>query len=220
MADDATTARARDAANALLREGVLDPRHQEHAELREQLLGDDALFCAVRDRLAAVGFELVQELGHMGVRLSRASELGAVIEPRNHLGLDASHIRVIVYLWVQLVYRQRKALRREVGEPQGYTHFELDLDPGAASEGFQVAWGELESAFAEIYGKAMLRGIITGLKRARFVTQEGKAGPLEAGPALYVLVDGLRMEEFVVGLARRGQLELPVDGGGGEDGGP
>lgn len=202
---DELAARARDAANALLREGVLDPRRDEHAELRERLLTDDALFSAVQQRVGDVGFDLVQFLGHMGVRLTRDAELGAAVDVRNNLGLDVRHIRLIVFFWVQLVYRQIKATLREEPAQQAAYAGPLRLDLGDAGELVELSWAEVVAAFEADYGRSTIKSLVTGLKRWRFVTQDGATGPLRAGPALYVLVDPLLMEEFVVGLARRGQ---------------
>jgi hypothetical protein len=203
--------RAIDLANVLLRLGVLDRDDPEQAALREELFGDDSLYEDVNRRLKAVGYELVQMLGHVGVRLERSSAIDPLVTARNNLGLDARHVRVLVYLWVQLLYRHLKAtLRAENDEPRGRTQTLLGLDePDVVDEAPSLPGAELQSEFAELTSKTALKGALTRLKRLRFVTEEH--GVLRAGPAMYVLIDHERMEEHVVGLARRGVLALPED---------
>lgn len=202
-----------DVANALLRLGVLDPDDPNQQELRKELFGDPVLWDEVAARLGAVGYDLVQILGHVGVRLSRLTAVDPLGTAKNNLGLDARHVRVLVYLWLHLVYRQLKeTLRDESAEPQGrsQTLFGFDdADDDDAPPTLPVA--ELYAEFADIYAKTTLKAALTGLKRTGFVKEA--AGELVAGPALYVLIDHERMEEHVVGLARRGEENLPPEAG-------
>ena len=71
--------RAIDITNALLRLGVLDPIDPNQGALREELFGDAALWDDVAERLSAVGYELVQMLGHLGVRLTRRVAVAPLI---------------------------------------------------------------------------------------------------------------------------------------------
>jgi hypothetical protein len=207
------SSRAAAIANALLRQGYLDPDDADQRAIREELFGDPALWDAVAERLAAVGYELVQMLGRVGVRLSREAAVDPLLTAKNNLGLDARHVRVLVYLWVHLVYRHLKeTLRDEPGEPQGrsQTFFGFE-EPAGEDDTPTLPTSELFAEFGETYAKTTIKSALTGLKRHGFA-KESK-GRLEAGPALYVLLDHERMEEHVVGLARRGEA---TDAGGQE----
>ncbi len=203
--------RAAELANVLLRLGVLDRDDPEQAALREELFGDDALYEDVSRRLRAVGYELVQMLGHVGVRLERSAAVEPLVTARNNLGLDARHVRLLVYLWVQLLYRHLKAaLREEDDEPRGRTQTLLGLEePDNHDDEPTLPRAELIAEFGEFLSKTALKGALTTLKKQRFVIEE--RGVLRAGPAMYVLIDHERMEEHVVGLARRGALALPEE---------
>lgn len=191
-------------ANALLRQGYLDPDDADQRAIREELFGDPALWDAVSERLRSVGYELVQMLGRVGVRLTREAALDPLITAKNNLGLDARHVRLLVYLWVHLVYRHiKETLREEPGAPAGRSQTflgfeELDDEDDTPT----LPLSELNAEFAEVYPKTTIKAALTGLKKAGFVKESG--GTLQAGPALYVLLDHERMEEHVVGLARRG----------------
>lgn len=203
---------AAEIAHTLLRLGVLNPPDPEQQQLREHLLSAPALYQEVSRRLDAVGYELVQFLGHLGVRSGRGVEVAAG-GARNNLGLDARHVRVLVYLWVQLLYREIKlAVREEEDEPAGRHQtlfgFEPDTEQPPA-----LPVSELEAEFSETTSKSVLKGVMTTLRRQGFVQYGRDRTELQAGPALYVLIDHERMEEHVVRLARRGTLALPEDEG-------
>ena len=199
------TEHAQRIANVLLQVGALDDRDPDQRALFEELMGNPVLYDDVRERLAAVGFELVQFLGHLGARLARSAELAHGRDVRNSLGLHAGHIRVLVYLWVQLVYRQIKATGREeaVEALPGREQAHLAIDGLDDEDEFSIPIDEIRAEFAEEYSTTTLKGLLTTLRRHRFVRQDGASGALSAGPSLYILVDPLRMEEFAVGLARR-----------------
>ena len=199
--------RAQTVANLLLQVGVLDDRNPDHRDVYEELMANPLLYEEVSKRLNTVGFEVVQFFGHLGMRLCRQAELQQETELRNTLGLHAGHIRLLVYLWVQLVYRQIKAASRDEdvepipGREQTMLGFQ-ELEDGDDEP--SIPWEEIRAEFTEEYSSSTLKGLITTLKRHGFARQAGATGPVSVGPALYVLVDPLRMEEFVVGLARRG----------------
>jgi len=197
--------RIRAVASALLQQGVLDPDRKAHAELRDELLTDDLLYRGVRDVLANVGYDLVQFFGHIGVRVARGIELGPALDLRNNLALDARHVRMIVYLWSQLVYRQiKEVLREEDTEPRGRGQTLFDLaGVDAEDEPPELPYAEVVAEFEEEYSRSQIDGVLTGLRKSGFIKQERKKGAVRPGPALYVLVDRVRMEEFVVGLARK-----------------
>ena len=199
-------------ANVLLRAGVLDPEDADQRALYEELMANPALYDEVKERLGAVGYELVQFYGHMGVRLGRRAELDAPFPLKDFPALHAGHVRLLVYLWVQLVYRQIKAAGRdEETEPlpgRAQVRLELFEDEPSDDEAPSIAFEEVATELCEQYSLSALRGWMTTLKRHRFVRQSGKAGRVSAGPALYVLIDPTRMEELVVGLARRGAAPL------------
>ena len=200
--------RAVDVANALLRLGVLDPTDADQRALREELLQDTALWDEVSRRVEAVGYTLVQFLGHLGVRLARRTAVDPLVNARNNLGLHAQHVRVLVYLWIQLLYREMKeTLREEQAQPSGRSQMLLGVDSSDGDEPPSLLLSELEAEFAEDYTRSALKGALTTLRRLSFVKEEKKR--LLAGPAMYVQIDHARMEEHVVGLARAGALELP-----------
>lgn len=201
-----------DVANALLRLGVLDPDDPKQQALRQELFGDPVLWSEVSERLGSVGYDLVQLLGHVGVRLSRTTAVDPLGTARNNLGLDARHVRVLVYLWLHLVYRQLKeTLRDETTEPRGRSQTLFDLDDDEDDAPPTLPESELFAEFSDMYAKTTIKAALTGLKRAGFIKKRG--AELQAGPALYVLIDQERMEEHVVGLARRGEDALPPEAG-------
>jgi len=194
-------------AHHLLTRGCLDLADADDAALYEELMGNGPLYDRVGERLAGVGYDLHQFLGQLGVRPSREAEaIGG-----NTSGLHAGHIRLLVYLWVQLVYRQIKAMSRDEeieplpGQSQGLFGF-ADAPDEAPPE---LAAEEVFAEFREIYSDAAIKQFLGKLRNDRFIVQRRKSDPIVAGPALYVLVDPLRMEEYVVGLARRGTMTLP-----------
>ena len=203
--------RATAIANALLRQGYLDPDDADQKAIREELFSDAGLWDNVAERLSVVGYDLVQMLGRVGVRLSRDAAVDPLITAKNNLGLDARHVRLLVYLWTHLVYRHLKeTLREESTQPQGRSQTflgfeELEEDDDTPT----LPLAELQAEFAEIYKKTTLKSALTGLKKTGFVKES--RGQLTAGPALYVLLDHERMEEHVVGLARKGEAS-PEEG--------
>ena len=195
-------------ANVLLRLGVLDPQDPEQRALREELFGDPVLWDDVARRLQGVGYDLVQMLGHVGARIQRTSAIDPLVTSRNNLGLDARHVRILVYLWIHLVYRQLKEMSRdEAPQVAGRTQTLLGFEADEADAPPTLPLSELQAEFADIATKTLIKGALTGLKRHAFVREEG--GLLSAGPALYVLIDHDRMEEHVVGLARAVAHTLP-----------
>lgn len=199
--------RAAAIAHLLLRVGVLDPDDPDHQQVRQDLIADSALLAAVREKLGAVGWDLQQFLGHWGVRVDRGVESAAVGLPRTG-DLQAHHLRMLIWLWVQLVYRQIESARREE-EPDalpGRRQRALDLGDGAdpRDETPSVVFEEVMAEFGQQYSERGVKGMLSVLRRHRFVRQDGATGSVRAGPALFVLVDPLRMEEHVVGMARRG----------------
>lgn len=210
MTDSLAERRATAIAHHLLTCGCLDLADNDDAALYEELMGNGPLYDRVGERLVGVGYDLHQFLGHLGVRPRRETEaLGG-----NTSELHAGHIRLLVYLWVQLVYRQIKAMSRDEdieplpGQSQGLFGFAGfaeapdDAPPELAAE-------EVFAEFREIYSDAAIKQFLGKLRNDRFIVQRRKSDPIVAGPALYVLVDPLRMEEYVVGLARRGTMTLP-----------
>jgi hypothetical protein len=188
--------RAMEVASLLLREGVLRRDDPEHRAIYEELGKDPVLAEAVRERLAAIGYALVDDLGHVGVRVSAEAE--SAWSTRNRMGLTAAHIRVIVYLWTQLVYREVVNLRRDLraGAPGQSEFFDADEEPSVS---YRAVW----NAFAERMSANRLKGVLQKLKRDRFIRYDEKRDRIWAAGGLYVLIDRARMEEFVVELARR-----------------
>lgn len=192
-----STERAMEIASLLLREGVLRRDDAEHRVVSEELGKNPLLNDAVRQRLAAVGYTLVDDLGHLGVRVSTEAEIAW--ETRNRMGLTSAHIRVIVYLWTQLVYREVVNLRRDL-------HSAAPAQEGLfeeSDEGPYVSYRAVWTVFAERMAATHLKGVFKTLKRQRFIRYDEKRDRIWADGALYVLVDRSRMEEFVVELARR-----------------
>lgn len=204
------TARAAHIANALLRAGYLDPDDADQSALREELFGDPALWDDVAGRLAAVGYELVQFLGRVGVRMARDAAVDPLITAKNNMGLDARHVRLLVYLWTHLVYRHLKeTMRDEPAQPRGHTQTLLGLQELEDEDDTPtIPLADLHAEFGEIYAKTTITGALTGLKKAGFVRTSGSE--LTAGPALYVQLDHERMEEHVIGLARKLQSDAEV----------
>jgi hypothetical protein len=184
-------------ANLLLREGVLRRDESEHRLVVEELGKDPILAEEVRQRLAAVGYVVIDDLGHVGVRVSAEGENAWATH--NRMGLHAGHIRLLVYLWTQLVYRQMVNLRRDLralapGQP--------GLFEGEDEEPF-VSYRSVWNEFAERMSATRLKAVLRKLKQGRFIRYDEKRDRVWADGALYVLVDRARMEEFVVELARR-----------------
>jgi hypothetical protein len=115
------------------------------------------------------------------------------------MGLTAAHIRVIVYLWTQLVYREVVNLRRDLrGSAPGQSGF-FDGDDEEPSVSYRTVW----NAFAERMSANRLKGVLQKLKRDRFIRYDEKRDRIWAAGALYTSIDRARMEEFVIELARR-----------------
>jgi len=191
--------RGRDIACLLLREGSLRKDLDEHQAIYAELMGDSDLYGDVARRVAAVGWELVQVLGHLGVRAS-PDGLDSVSR-RNHMGLDARHMRLIAYLWVHLVYREWLDLRRDRLPTHG-DGGQLRLDEPDVERRW-YAWKAVFGEFERTMSQAHLKGVLRDLKRHRFIAYDERADRIWADASLYVLVDRNRMEEFVVDLARR-----------------
>jgi len=189
--------RAMEIASLLLREGVLRRDDPEHRLIVEELGKDPIIAEAVRERLAAVGYTYVDDLGHVGVRVSAEAE--GAWATRNKMGLTSAHVRLIIYLWTQLVYREVVTLRRgiESAAPGQTSIFD------AADEEPYVSYRAVWTIFAERMSATHLKGVLKALKRQRFIRYDEKRDRIWADGALYVLVDRARMEEFVLELARR-----------------
>lgn len=189
--------RGAEIANLLLREGVLDRDDPLHRQIYGELMGDNELYRDVARRLGAVGYALEQRLGHLGARL--ASD--AVVEEvaRNRHGLHAGHVRLLVYLWVQLVYREWNDLRRDMSS----------LPAGRAPELFasdEPVWmplSQIRADFGQVTSASHLKALLTRLREARFIRVDERRDRVSADAALYILIDQHRMEEFVIDLARR-----------------
>jgi hypothetical protein len=199
--------RARDVGNLLLREGSLRKEDDGHRAIYAELMGDSVLFEEVRLRLQAVGWELIQELGHLGVRVAGDVQEGGPM--RNHMGLDARHVRVLAYLWVHLVYREWLDLRRDRRSAHGDAG-QLRLDD-AEDERRWHPWRTVFGDFDRTMSKPQLTGVLGTLKRQRFIGFDERADRIWADASLYVLVDRNRMEDFVIDLARRLAVEDPVE---------
>lgn len=202
--------RAAELAGLLLRDGALRRGDEDHRRIYEELMGDVALYEDLRERLAAVGYVLVQELGHLGVRV--APDVIPTEPLRNRTGIHAGHVRLIVYLWVQLVYREWVNLRRglETRAP-GAEQDSLFPSEEDDDEPPSIAYSRVYAEFAEHMARATILGHLRALQRWRFVRYDEKRDRVWADASLYVLVDRGRMEEFVVGLARRMGTEDPVE---------
>lgn len=218
MSDLEAERRARELAHHLLRVGCLDPEDADDRALYEELIGNAPLYDRVAERLAGVGYTLHQFFGQLGVRPDRDAEAAG---GGNTLGLHAGHIRLLVWLWVQLVYRQIKAAARdeEVEPLPGRSQALFDFADAPDEAPPEVSWAELLTEFSELYSEATIKQFLGTLRKHRFVVQRRRVDPITAGPSLYVMVDPVRMEEYVVGLARRGAMSLPDDVADGGEGG-
>jgi hypothetical protein len=189
--------RAMEIASVLLRLGALRRDDSDHQVIYEEL-GKDAILCeTVRSRLAAVGYDLVDDLGHLGVRVSSTAE--AMYPTRNRMGLTAAHIRMIVYLWTQLVYRELVNLRRGLSAAAP-GHLDLfDKSDESPFVSYRAVWND----FSQRMPASHIKSALSTLKRHRFVRYDEKRDRIWADASLYTLVDRARMEDFVVDLARR-----------------
>jgi hypothetical protein len=185
-------------AHVLLREGAFNRSDPEHKDLYAQLVGDSALYDEVSRRLAQVGYELVQSMGHAGIRVSR--ERAAAIARRNNMGLHAGHVRLLVYLWTHLVYRERLDLRRDLKETQPGTGQMLMV---ATDEPPGISYKQVFADFAESTRKTHFTQYLKKLRRWRFVRYDEKRDRIWADAMLYTLIDPNEMESFVIDLARR-----------------
>jgi|GEM_PF-2279978 len=193
------TERAEEIAALLLSEGALRHGDDDHAEVRKDLLGNAELFNEVGRRLADVGYELVENLGHVGVRLA-----GRHAGRPNRLGLHAGHIRLLVYLWTHLVYREWTDLRRDrTTAAPGAEQAALFGADEPDDEPPSIAYSHVKAELSEVMSDSYFLGTIRKLKRARFIRFDQKRDRIWADAALYTLVDMRRMEDFLVDLARR-----------------
>ena len=184
-------------ASLLLRVGALRRDDTEHQLIYEELGKDPILADAARSRLAAVGYDLIDDLGYMGVRVSAPAE--SAFQTRNRMGLTAAHIRMIVYLWTHLVYRDLVNLRRGL-QTAAPGHLELfDKSDETPFVSYRAVWND----FAQRMPATHIKSTLAALKRHRFVRYDEKRDRIWADASLYVLIDRTRMEDFVVDLARR-----------------
>lgn len=194
--------RAQAVANLILREGVLKKTDPDHQQIYTELMENSALYDDVLRRLSDVGYDLVQQIGHLGVRVAR--ELEEAEGTRNRMQLHAGHIRAIVYLWTQLVYREWNNLRRGLDDvAPGNEQASLFEEPEALDEPPSMSYRAFIDAFFETTSKSTLKGILSALRRWRFIGVDEKRDRIWADSGLYIYVDRLRMEDFVVKLARR-----------------
>lgn len=201
--------RALELANLLLREGSLRRNDPEHIGIYSELMENGPLYEEVEKRLGSVGYELVQLMGHLGVRIASNAVDGE--QMRNRMQLHAGHIRLIVYLWVHLVYREWINLRRDLDlaskgdEQKSLFADESEGEPPSMS--FKVLLDEL----GENLSRRSIKGALTGLQRWRFVRYDEKRDRIWADAGLYIYVDRNRMEDFVISLARRVGTEDPIE---------
>jgi len=200
--------RAAEIAHVLLREGAFNKTDAEHQELYAQLVSDQELYRDVERRLDAVGYLLVQRMGHAGVRLDAgiASELAG----GNRMGMHAGHIRLLVYLWTHLIYRELNDLRRDLdsvlpGSEQGSFLTDAEDEPP------HISYTTVETDFTEVLSKTKFKEYLNALRRWRFVRHDKKRDRIWADSMLYTLLDPHRMEHFVVDLARRMGMDQPSD---------
>lgn len=198
--------RAREIAHLLLREGAFDMGLPEHRELYAQLVGDRELFAEVSRRLGDVGYELVQLMQQAGIRLSR--DAAAAHGGRNNLGLHAGHVRLLVYLWTHLVYRERVELRRSLDRT---TPGSDQLVLVATDEPPSISYKQVFADFAESTRRSHFVGYLKKLRGWRFVRFDEKRDRIWADAMLYTLVDPNEMESFVIDLARRLGTEAPAE---------
>ena len=200
--------RAREIANLLLREGALQKADDEHRAIYAEITGDPALFDEVKQRLAQVGFELVDRLTHLGVRV--AGDVVDAADLRNNMGIHAGHIRLIVYLWVHLVYREWVNLRRDLHTaPPGAAQNTLLPDDDEEDDHLWISYEQVARDFGEILSKTRFKSYLTQLKKWRFIGYHRKTDRIWADASLYTLIDLHRMEDFVTELARRLGMDEP-----------
>lgn len=199
--------RAVEIANLLLREGALRKDEPLHKVVLADLIGDADLFADVGHRLAAVGYELVERLGHVGVRL--APDATVEDRVRNRMGLHAGHVRLIVYLWTELVYREWANLRREVDTaPGGREQRVLFEDEEDAP---WIPLSRVHVDFGETTSRTYVKSLLTKLRETRFIRMDEKRDMVWADASLYTLLDQNRLEDFVVELARRLGTSTPEE---------
>jgi hypothetical protein len=203
--------RATEIASLLLREGTLRNRtDDEHRELYTELMTDDTLMQEVRGRLAAVGYDLHQDpFGWMGVRVSREAEGAGPVRSRERF--DARHVRMVVYFWVHLVYRQLVQLRRGIDTRAPGADQSTLFEPAEADEPPWMSFEQVKRDFVQVMSIPQLRATLGTLRQLRFVRHDEKRDRVWADAALYVQVDRDRMEDFVVELARTAGGIDPVD---------
>lgn len=198
--------RSMEIASLLLREGVLRRDDPDHRLAYEELGRDSVLLSSLRERLAAVGYDLIDDLGHLGVRPSLEAE--TAWPARNRTGLNAQHVRLIAYLWTQLVYREIVNLRHglQSGAPAQISMLDEIVDDDLFVS-YRVVWTD----FSQRMPANQLKGALRLLRRHRFIRYDEKRDRIWADAALYVLIDRTRMETFVVDLARRLGSETPAE---------
>ena len=196
-------------AHILLREGCFDQRDPDHRELYARLMGDSELYSDVKRRLALVGYQLVDRLGHAGVRLATGTAQELAKPGRNRMGLHAGHVRLLVYLWTHLVYREWSDLRHDVqSAAPGAEQADFFGDP---DEAIWIAYSKVLADFSEVTNRSRFKGYLAALRRWRFVRYDEKRDRIWAAPARYTLISLNEMEDFVVDLARRMGTEQPAE---------
>lgn len=204
--------RVTEIANLLLREGALRPSDPEHRQIQYELTENPELYRKLRERLEAVGYELVDRFHYLGVRI--APETHDAAEMKNREGIHAGHIRVIVYLWVHLVYREWMEMRGELEDssPPGEDQTSLlDDDEDDAWKPPTMSYDPAQRDFEEIYSERTFKGYMTQFSNWKFVDHDRSDDEIRAASSLYTLVDRRAMEEFVVDNARRTGIEDPAE---------
>lgn len=202
--------RAAAIASLLLREGALRNRDDpEHREVYADLMGDERLFADVRERLGGVGYELIQDFGFLGVRVRRGVVAGE--QHRNRYGIHAGHIRLIVYFWTHLVYRELKSLRHRDDAPAPGADQGALFEDGDEDQAPWMSLNRVDVDFGEQLSQARLKQYLGQLRRWRFIGFDRRRDRVWADASLFVQIDRARMEDFVVRQARRLGYEDPAD---------
>ena len=113
--------------------------------------------------------------------------------------MDAVHIRLLVHLWVRLVYREGNNLRRDVNTLPAGRAPELF----GSEEPIWISLTQIRNEFGQLGSATYLKGLLGRLREGRFIQIDERRDRVSADAALYILLDQHRMEEFVIDLARR-----------------
>lgn len=203
--------RAAEIANLLLREGALSSSDPEHQAVQIELTENPDLYRDVADRLEAVGYQLIDRLTHLGVRI--APETHDAAEMRNREGIHAGHIRLIVYLWVHLVYREWLDLRDEATASArgGEQRSLLDDEQQQGYQPPKMSYERAQRDFEEIYSARTIKSYMTQLQNWNFISYDRRNDVIEADSSLYTLIDREGMEDFVIDIASRMGIEDPAE---------